>query len=66
MNNKPCLDCPYRRLGCHAYCRTYKEFRVNLEAERSKRLKEEEYLRYLTGAEGAYNRMRVKRGVMRI
>lgn len=63
---KSCLDCSYRRINCHAYCRTYKESKAEADAARNKRLKEEEYLRYLTGAEGAYNRMRVKRGVMRI
>lgn len=66
MNNKPCLDCQHRKVNCHAYCKCYKESKVEHEAIRNKRLKEEEYLRYLTGTEGAYNRMRVKRGVMRI
>lgn len=63
---KSCLDCQYRRVGCHGFCRNYKESKAEQEVAKNKRLKEEEYLRYLTGAEGAYNRMRVKRGVMRI
>lgn len=58
----PCLDCKYRRISCHAYCRSYKEHRDKLDSFK----KNDEYKNYLIGENGAYNRMRTKRGVMRI
>lgn len=58
----PCLDCKYRRVGCHAYCRSYKEHKNKLDSLKTK----DEYKYYMIGEGGAYNRMRMKRGVMRI
>lgn len=63
---KSCLDCQYRRIGCHGFCRVYKENKAESEELKKKKFRENEYLRYLTGAEGAYARMRGKRGVMRV
>lgn len=58
----PCLNCEYRRVGCHGYCRSYKEHRDKLNSLK----KNDEYKNYLIGVGGGYDRMRTKRGVMRI
>jgi len=60
--NSPCLNCEYRKVGCHGFCRSYKEYKDKLGALK----KRDEYMEYMTEAGGGYDRMKTKRGVMRI
>lgn len=35
--NAPCLDCPDRRVDCHAFCERYRSYQLVREAERQRR-----------------------------
>ena len=39
-NNAPCMNCDKRTMGCHSTCEAYKNFKLNNEVFKEKRLLE--------------------------
>jgi len=43
----PCLNCTKRSPGCHGRCQHYKEYRVKLDAQNTKRRQDNQYDAYM-------------------
>ncbi len=59
----PCLNCEDRKINCHSKCDKYHNYKMKLYEDRNVN---DQYLAYLTERGGGYDRMRTKRGVMRL
>lgn len=65
--DKTCLNCNCRSIGCHGFCKSYKDHVTKMKSKKDvEYLREQEYKQYLFGVDGAYNRMKTKRSKVRV
>lgn len=52
-NKNCCLNCEFRRLGCHSNCKSYEEYKKRLEIIRNNKSKERDISSFSRRRRGA-------------